>query len=476
MNIIRYSSLCLLLTALPSALCAHQNTEGSHAITLTVPDVDSNDKSSGKSEGPQMPEATNSSNAEKWSFDDCLKWALANNTDVRRNTIRLLLAQESVGEAKDAWLPNVGFNTSQSFINYPAKETGRDGNTYTSSYGVDASWTVWEGNIRKYKLESAKLLEQQEALAGADTEKEIKLGVLQAYLNIMYAVEAVEIAQQTLEVSEAQTERALKLMNAGRTSKVDFAQIESQCAQDRYNLVQAQGNLESAKVNLKTILQITLDQDFDIHQIECPDSVVLTQLPPMVDTYNIAAAWLPQIKSNELNKDLYANDIKIAKAGYMPQIALSGGIGTGYTSGGKSWGNQMGHGFNERIGVNISVPIYDGNATRRATAKAKIAAEQYEVDRDDLLNSLSQTIENLYTEANNAKAKFIAGLKQLEATSLTSTLVDRQFELGLVNPLELLTAHNNLLTARLELLQSKYMAILSNKTINFYASQEVNLP
>lgn len=477
MNNIRYFSLFLLLYACSSALYAQSPNDKGSPVTLSEPRMEIHvNTSSGKTEDLQMPEATNSSNAEKWSFNDCVEWALTNNTDVRRNAIKLLLADQSIGEAQDAWLPNIGFNTSHSFINYPAKQEGRSNNAYVSSYGVDASWTVWEGNIRKYRLESARILERQEALSGADTEKDIRLGVLQAYLNIMYANEAVVIAQQTLEVSAAQTERALKLMLSGRTSKVDYAQIESQYAQDRYNLVNAQGNLESAKVNLKKILEITLDKDFDIHQIEFPDSVVLTALPDMIDTYNLAAAWLPMIKSNELNREIYDNDIKIAKAGYYPNISLSGGVGTGYSTGGWSWGYQMGHGFNEKVGVNITVPIYDGNSTRRAVNKAKIAAQQYEVDRDDLLNALSQTIENLYTEAHNAKAKYIAGSKQLEATSLTAQLVDRQFELGLVNPLELLTAHNNLLNARLELLQSKYMAILSNKTINYYASQEVSLP
>ncbi|MDE6081284.1 MAG: TolC family protein, partial [Muribaculaceae bacterium] len=82
----------------------------------------------------------------------------------------------------------------------------------------------------------------------------------------------------------------------------------------------------------------------------------------------------------------------------------------------------------------------------------------------------------LYIEARNARAKYNAGITRLEATELTATLVDRQFELGLVNPLELLTAHNNLLNARLEQLQNKYMAILANKTINYYATTEVSLP
>ena len=118
---------------------------------------------------------------------------------------------------------------------------------------------------------------------------------------------------------------------------------------------------------------------------------------------------------------------------------------------------------------------FRGNATRRAVAKARLNALEYDINRSDLLDDLSQTLENLYIEAANAKAKYVSGQKQLEATQLTSTLVDRQFELGLVNPLELLTAHNNLLNARLELLQSKFMAILSNKTINFYATQNVEL-
>ncbi len=475
MNRIYHSSLFLLLAAFPAVVSAQETADKEHAVTLTVPGAKTHTAST-KPEGLEMPVATNSSNAEKWSFNDCIDWALTHNTDVRRNAINLMLADESIGEAKDAWLPTVGFNTSHSYLNYPVRESNRKGNSYVSSYGIDAAWTVWEGNVRKYRLAAARMLEQQEALAGADTEKDIRLGVLQAYLNIMYAYEAVEIARQTLEVSEAQTERAMKLMMAGRTSKVDYAQIESQYAQDRYNLVQAQGNLESSKVNLKTILELNLDRDFDIRNVELLDSDVLITLPPMTDTYDFAASWLPQIKSNEINKDLYANDIKIAKAGYLPEVSLSGVVGTGYTSGGNSWGHQMGHALSEKIGVNVSVPIYDGNSTRRAVAKAKLSALQYEVDRDNLLNTLSQTIENLYTEAHNAQAKYAAGTKQLEAASLTAHLVDRQFELGLVNPLELLTAHNNLLNARLELLQSKYMAILSNKTIMFYASKEVSLP
>lgn len=411
-----------------------------------------------------------------WTFDDCLAWALDNNTDVRRVMLNILSTRQDVLSAKDAWLPTVDFSTSQNFTNYPKADTGRKSNTYGSSYNVGASWTVWDGNVRKYKSESAQLLEQQQILAGDDVVKTLKLGVLEAYLNIMYAAEAVTIAEQTLQVSTSQAERAKRLSETGRSSRVEYAQIESQRAQDAYNLTQTQSNFENAKLALKKILVLNLDYDLNVVDIQFPDDQVLTPLPNRLEVYNLAAEWLPQLKSNELSKSIYSNDVKIAKAGRMPSISLQGNLGSGYTSGSNTgWALAMGHNFNESVGLSVRIPIFDGNSTKRAVAKARLAELEYDLTRKDLLDNLSQTIESLYINATNAQAKYEAGLVQLNAMQLADELVNRQFELGYVNPLELLTAHNNLLTARLELLQSKYMAILAERTINYYATQQLNL-
>ncbi len=410
-----------------------------------------------------------------WTFDDCVEWASTNNTEIRRTMLNILSARQDVLSAKDAWLPTVGFTTNQNFTNYPSPNAGHNRNSYGSSYNIGASWTVWEGNVRKYRQDSAKILEQQQMLAGDDVMKTLKLGILEAYLNIMYASETVTIAEQTLEVSTAQAERALKLTEAGKSSQVDYAQLESQRAQDVYNLTQAKSNYESAKMALKKILELGIEYNLEVAYITFDNSEVLAPLPDRLEVYNLAAGWLPQIKSNELSRSIYANDVKIAKAGNLPNVALQGGVGTGYNSGGNSWPSQMGHNFNENIGLTLSVPIYDGNATKRAVAKARIQEQEYDITKKELLDNLSQTIESLYIDATNAKAKYDAGLSQLNAMKLTDDLVNRQFELGYVNPLDLLTAHNNLLNARLELLQSKYMAILAGKTINYYATQEVDI-
>lgn len=424
----------------------------------------------------QVVDTTTASTPKLWTYRDCVDWAVANSTDLRRNILSVLQSDQSLASAKDAWLPTVSFGMSHNFSNNPSPFDGVRANSYNSIYSVNAEWTAWEGNVRKYRIESAKLTMKQQQLAGDNTIVTIKLGILSAYLDILYAAETVEIARQTLEVSTAQAKRAYGLMESGRNSRVDYAQIESQRAQDAYNLVQAESNYETAKLNLKKILELRLDTDINIADVKFPDSEVNSPLLPMQDVYSMATAWLPEFKSNELNKDIYENDIKIAKAGRLPQISISGSLGTGYSTGGPSWTSQMGHNFSEGVGVNFSVPIFDANSTKRKVAQAKLNALDYELTRDDLFENLSNNIESLYIEARNARAKYETGKVQLESTQLTNDLVNRQFELGLVNPLELLTAHNNLLNARLELLQSKYMAILSNKTINFYATQQISLP
>lgn len=411
-----------------------------------------------------------------WTYDDCVNRAIEKNPDIRRTLLGILQAEQNVASAKDAYLPSVDFSTNHNFSNYPSPDEGRKANGYTSSYGINASWTVWEGNVRKYQLESSKLLNRIQELTGEDLVKELKLSILQAYLNILYSHEAIEIARQSLEVSTQQTARARRFTEAGKTSPVELAQIESQQAQDEYNVVQAESNLASYKMTMKKLLALGLDAEFEIDRTSFPDDEVNSLLPPIETTFASATAWLPEFKSNELNKSVYSNDIKAAKAGRLPNLSLQGGVGTGYASGGKSWGSQMGHGFNEYVGLSLSVPIFDANKTKRAVAKANLAALEYDVTRDQLIDDLTQTIENLYIDARNARAKYQSGVTRLKATEQTAKLVDRQFELGMVNPLELLTAHNDLRTARLEQLQNKYMAILSSKTIEFYNSQKISIP
>jgi outer membrane protein len=75
-----------------------------------------------------------------------------------------------------------------------------------------------------------------------------------------------------------------------------------------------------------------------------------------------------------------------------------------------------------------------------------------------------------------AQARYISGEEQIKSTKLSDELVNEQFKLGLVNTVELITAHNAYLQARRELLQSKYLAMLDHKLIEYYRTAAVTMP
>lgn len=123
----------------------------------------------------------------------------------------------------------------------------------------------------------------------------------------------------------------------------------------------------------------------------------------------------------------------------------------------------------------MNVPIFDQKQTKTAVAKAKIQKMSADLDIEDRKNEIEQLIEELYISLSNNQAKYQAGITQVESAALSAELTNLQFENGLVNPVELLQAHNNELQARSELLQAKYMVLLDKKMLEYYRTATVTL-
>ena len=225
------------------------------------------------------------------------------------------------------------------------------------------------------------------------------------------------------------------------------------------------------------MLELGIGYDMQIDSIDFDEAVILQPLPDKADVYNTAIAWLPEVQQVALQQDMSELDIKIAKSGYMPTITLNGSVGTGTNSSSSySFGNQMKNNFNEQIGISLSIPIFDGKQTKSEVAKARVSRLNTILDYRSLLNDVAQTIETAYLDARNSQAQYASGKESVRSAALTDELTNEQFRLGLVNTLDLLSSHNALLTARLQLLQSKYMALLNLKMLDYYQHKGITLP
>lgn len=409
-----------------------------------------------------------------WTYNDCVEYARAHNISLQKSLLAETTADCDLDEAKAQWQPSLDFSTTHGYTNSPWSDGPR--NIYNSSYGFGAGWTVWDGGRRENNIRRSQLATEISRLNTGDIMRTLETDLLQVYINILYAREAIGIYQEAAKLSEAQADRARQLMEAGRVSRVDYAQLKSQYEQDRYALVNAQATYDTRRMELKKLLELGIDSDIRPADVEWTDSQVLAPLPPIEESYTLAVATDLKIRGLELEKETAALDVDIARAGSRPSIALSAGVSTGYSApGGDSFANGLKKGLNENIGVSLTIPIFDNKKTRSAVARAKVQQLNADLDIDLRNTELAQTVESWYIDTRSAQARFTAAQQQLESTLLSNQLTNEQFNLGLVNPVELMTAHNDLVNARQTLLQAKCMAILGLKMIEFYRTSSVTL-
>ncbi len=411
--------------------------------------------------------------AQTWTYTDCVEYAREHNISLQKQRLAEQSAGYNLDEAKGQWQPTLDFSTTHSYTNTPWGTSVR--NAYGSNYGLNAGWTVWNGGIRENTINRDKIQLERSRIATGELFRSLETDILQAYFNILYARQTIEICRSAVELSKATAERARQLTEAGKMSKVDYAQLKSRWEQDKYNLTNAEGVYSSRCMELKKLLQLGLDSEVKIADADWSDSDVLQSLPPIDESYVMARNTDLAIQGLELDKEASDYDIKIARAGHAPKISLNAGVGTGYYAPGAAFGESLKQTFNEQIGISLAIPILDNNKTKVATARARLARHEAQLDIDNRETELAQLIENWYIDTRSAQSQFVAAREQLASAELTDELTNERFKLGYIDPLELLTAHNTLTEARHALLQSKFMAILGQKMIEYYRTAKVSI-
>lgn len=419
--------------------------------------------------------------ARQWTLHECINYALANNITLQKSRMSKYSAIEDYKQSKAALLPSLSASTSQNISYNPWPETGSytvqgskvqtnvDKFYYNGSYGINANWTVWNGNQNHNKVALNKLSVEQAALDSAQTANSLQEQIAQLFVQILYSKEAVKVNQATLETSKKTEERGKEFYKVGSLSKADLAQLTAQRAQDEYSVVQAQNSLAEYKRKLKQLLQITDQEEFDVSAKEPTDAMATTAIPSVTMVYDSAMQYRPEIQNALLGIKSSDVQLKIAKGQRMPTIGLSASVSTNTTSmNSNAWGKQLKSNLIGGAGFTVSIPILDNRQTKTAINKAILSRQSYQLDLKDKQTQLYSTIENYWLQANNNQEQYKSAKVNTESAQQSYDLLQEQFKQNLKNVIELMNGKDKLLQAKQNELQAKYMAILNINLLNFY--------
>jgi outer membrane protein len=424
--------------------------------------------------------------ARQWSLKDCIDYALANNIQLQKAKVQQLSALEDIKQSQSALLPSLSLSTSQNVSYNPWPEQGSAmiaGNKvqadvkkvyYNGSYSLSGNWTVWNGGQNTNTVKLNKLAAEQARLDSAVTANNVLEQIAQLYVQILYSDEAISVTKESLKTSQANEERGKTMVSVGKMSKADLAQLTAQRAEDEYSIVEAESNLRNYKRQLKQLLQIADNDEFDVVIPSTTDEMALKDVPALNDVYAASLTQRPEIQNAKLGIESSDLSVKIAKAGKMPTVSLNAGLSTSTTSMSQNgWGNQMKNNFTVGGGVSVSIPLFDNRKTKTSVNKAMLQKESYLLDLQDKQTTLYSTVENYWLQAVNNQNKFKAARVSTESAQASYELLSEQFNQGLKNIVELMTGKTNLLQAQQNELQSKYLAILNLNMLDFYRTGEI---
>lgn len=422
----------------------------------------------------------------KWTMQECIDYAMANNITLQKSKLQKQSATEDLKGSKAALLPTLNASTNQSVGYQPWKDSGVstvtngmvntkvDKTYYNGSYAVNAQWTVWNGNRNTNTIKLNKITEDEAELQSKETANSIQERIAQLYTQILYLDENVKVNEQMLETAKKNEERGQEMVNVGKMSKADLAQLSAQRATDEYNIVETRSQLLNYKLQLKQLLEITDETEFDVAIPEITDTMVLKEVPTLLGVYEQALLNRPEIERSKLAIKSSDVNLSVAKAGWLPTVSMTGSFGTSTNSlSSNGWGKQMKTNFDAMAGVSVSVPIYDGRSTKTSVNKAKIQQLSAQLDLLDQQKTLYSTIQEYWLNAQTNQQKYKAACATVESEQQSFDLLQEQFRLGLKNIVELMTGKDNLLSAQQNQLQSKYQTIYNQQMLKFYETGDM---
>ena len=431
---------------------------------------------------------TVSASAQKlWTLQECIDYAMENNITLQKSKLQKSTATETLKGSKAALLPTVTASTNQTLGYQPWKDTGMayvsngtvntkvDKTSYNGSYSVNGQWTVWNGNRNFNNIKRDRLAEEEAELSAQETANSIQERIAQLYAQILYMAENVTVNEQMLETSKKNEDRGREMLEVGKMSKADLAQLSAQRANDEYSIVEAKSQLMNYELQLKQLLEITDEERFQVAIPKIGDDQILAEIPAMQTVYEMALVNRPEINRYQLAINRSDVNLSIAKAGWMPTVNLTGGVTTSTNSlSGTGWGSQFKSNVNTSLGLGVTMPIYDGRSTKTSVNKAKIQQLQARLDLQDMQKDLYSDIQSYWLNAWTNQEKYKAASSSVESAQQSYDLLSEQFRLGLKNIVELMSGKDKLLEAQQNMLQSKYMTLYYQQMLKFYENGEMN--
>jgi len=470
----------------------------------------------------------NAQNPGKWDLKTCIQYAIEHNISVQQADVQSRLAKLQADLAKSNQLPTINGSTGMGLRLGRSIDPTTNGFTNTqflyNNFGLNGGVQIFNASKLTNAAASSNYSWQASEADKLNTSNDVSLSIATYYLQVLSAIEQTEISKIQINQTKEQLTATKKRVEVGLLPELNMLELETQLANDSSNYITANANIEQSKMALKALLNLDASEPFDI-QVQSVDNIKLQSFSDLQPDYvfNLAAQNLPSVKAADFRVKAAAKNELVAKASFYPSLSFGYNLSSnfsnvfnyisGYNLSGFStpnatspfvtvsntkyyiqspiyspqttkrnwgniwngWGDQVNNNFGQSFGLQMSIPIFNGNQAKINYQQAKLNYRSANLQKDNTNLKLKQDIYTAYNNAVVAFNKLIANQKALASAEKTFLFATKRYDLGLLGTIELLNNQNNFLKAKVNYKSAQYEYVFRIKLLEFYKGESLAL-
>ena len=408
-----------------------------------------------------------------WTLAECIRHAQENNISLQQRGLQVKQQEIQLDNSKGSRLPQVSGSVSENFSfgrGLIADNTYSNTNTTSSGISLGTAVPIFQGLRISNSIKEGKL---NLKAATEDLEKakeDMSVSVAQAYVQILYNMELLDVALNQVVIDSLQVERLTAMLENGKASTAQLAQQKAALGQSRLSATQARNNLNLSLLDLSQLLELPNPEGFSIVKPIVPIDGILLGNPE--DIYAEAVENRPSVKAEMFRLDATEFSIKGAKGAFLPSISANGGIGSNYytmsAAPSAAFMEQIKNNFSQYLGLSLSVPIFSGFQNRNQVRMAELSRTNQMLQLENTKKTLYKEIQQAYYNAVAAADRYRSSTDAQASAQESFALVQAKYENGKANITEFNESRDNWLKAESDLLRSRYEYLYSAKLLDFY--------
>ncbi|MDD5258770.1 MAG: TolC family protein [bacterium] len=398
------------------------------------------------------------------SLDECIKTALANNK-------QLLLFQEKTNnarakkiEAAGSYWPNISamgayiYNHKINMVNFAGTELplgARD--SYLGKLSLTQplfmGGKIYQSNRQAdigMQLVNWDYLKQRDDLL---------YQVKQSFYTVLLAQQMVRINQEAYEVVAAHLKVSHALYNEGKMSNYDVSRVKVQLANQKTSLIKAQNNL---KINVDALINILgLEPAQEIEFVGQLDYVEKS-VQDYETGLNQALGKRIEVRQLLLQEEAANSLVLLAQSGHWPNLLLNSVASRQNSSG---FGADLAWTNSWTTTVSLTIPLFEGFATKARIDQAKSQKEQVRLTKDQLIDSIKIEVKQAYFTLAQAKDNIAGQGENVDTAKDNLRIAQERYKLGLMSDIEVRDAELTLTQAEINYYQATYEYIMAQAKV-----------